>query len=166
MQSIQTYREVVGSPIAEFVRRHPHPFLVHSGGPLRGVDRSKTRGLTVDRLVLEGKPQPAVQESFLVAPIIRRADNDKLITIGVSSSCDVIIDDASLSKQHAWFDHVGGVWRIWDNESVTGTLVNDKPVPRGFPQSLGSGDRITLGFVDLTFLTSQAFYQLVRGLLR
>jgi hypothetical protein len=166
MHSIDSYREVVDGSAADFVRRHPHPFVIHAGGPLRGIDRSKTRGLTVDRLVLEGKPRAAPHEGFLAAPVVCRDPVDTLITIGVSSTCDIVIDDASLSKQHAWFDCVNGSWRIWDNESAAGTLVNDEPVQRAMPRTLRTGDKITLGFVDLTFLTNDAFFQLLRGLLR
>ena len=166
METIGAYRDVVRASLAEFVRANPHPFLVVVGGPLRGIDRSKTRGLTVDRLVLEGSKPPSIADTFLAAPVVCRDPTDTVITVGVSSTCDVIVDDASLSKQHAWLDKTTGGWRIWDNESAAGTLVNDVPLKRGYPQALTSGDKITLGYVDLTFLSNEAFYQLVKGLLR
>jgi pSer/pThr/pTyr-binding forkhead associated (FHA) protein len=149
----------------EFLRVHPYPFLVHTAGTLKGDgDRSQTRGLTVDRIVIEGRPAK-VGDNFLAGEL-RSRDADNVITVGFSSTCDVVINDSSLSKQHAWFEKTAnGSWRVWDNDSLAGTLVNGTPLKAGEPKVLTTGDKITFGYVDATFLTADAFYRLLRGLL-
>ena len=165
MQQIQVYTEDAKLTVDEFVLRHPHPFIVHSGGALKGVDRKQTRGLTVDRIVIEGRPKSRIGDSFVAGELVSR-DSENIITIGLSSTCDVVIDDQSLSKQHAWFERTtNGTWRVWDNDSLAGTQVNDAPIKSGEPKLVGNGDKITFGYVEVTFLTPEAFHRLLRGLL-
>jgi len=165
MQTIHAFGAGAGMTPQQFMERHPNPFVVFAGGALRRIDPGKTRGLTVDRLVIEGSGttrQQTISDSFLVGELVSPGPK---ITIGASADCDLTVNDSSLSKAHAWFDRVGEDWRIWDNDSVSGTQVNGNHVMPGMPTLLVAGDRITLGYVDLTFLTSSGFHQLVRGLL-
>ena len=168
MRVIDAYRDELARPPAEFPQRHPHPFLVYAGGPLRGLAAGKTRGLTVDRFVLEGSPRPSepLSSHFMAASVAPRDPVEKVVTIGVSSTCDIVINDGSLSKQHAWFERASdGRWRIWDNDSVAGTQVNGEMIKPGYPRTLTSDDKLTLGYVELTFLSPDAFYLLIRYLL-
>ena len=167
MQTIHAFGVGAGMTPQEFAERHPNPFVVFTGGALRRIDPGKTRGLTVDRLVIEGSGatrHQAISDSFLVGELLSPVAKQALVTIGASADCDLTVNESSLSKRHAWFDRIGADWRIWDNDSVSGTQVNGKHVMPGMPTLLVAGDRITLGYVDLTFLTSSGFHQLVRGL--
>jgi hypothetical protein len=166
VHTIQAYTASAQLTLGEFVKLYPHPFLVHSGGALRSVDRSQTRGLTVDRIMVEGKAGPPKVSDNFFAGELRSRDGEKIVTVGVSSTCDVVIDDQSLSKQHAWFERTSnGNWRVWDNDSLAGTQVNDKAIEPGEPKIVVTGDKITFGYVDVTFLTPDAFHRLIRGLL-
>lgn len=137
---------------------------------MRRVDPGKTRGLTVDRIVVEGRTPPqrgGVADDFTaVALVARDAARTDIVTVGLSSTCDVQINDQSLSKQHAWFQRDGDRWRLWDNDSVAGTQVNDQALRAGVPRELVAGDRLTFGYVDVTFLPPAAFHRLLGGLLR
>lgn len=164
MQTIHAFGAGAGMTPQQFVERHPNPFVVYAGGSLRRIDPGKTRGLTVDRLVIEASGptrHQTISDNFLVGELVSPGPR---VTIGASSECDLTVNDSSMSKKHAWFDQVGEDWRVWDNDSVSGTQVNGKHVMSGMPTLLVAGDRITLGYVDLTFLTSSGFHQLVRGL--
>ncbi|HEY1554814.1 MAG TPA: FHA domain-containing protein [Kofleriaceae bacterium] len=163
MQPIQVIREVAaGLAQDEFEKRYPDPFLILDAAALRAVDRRLADGKTIDRLVLSG---PASRQGeLLVASLVARNSGERVVTIGTSPQCDISIDDASISKQHAFFDRAGDTWRLWDNDSAAGTFVNDKPVVFNTPRPLTPGDYITLGTVDLTFLTSPLFYGFARQL--
>lgn len=167
MLAIRAYSEAATMEATEFARRYVAPFLVFTGANLRALEPGQTRGLTVDRLVIQPPSRTAaIADGFLVAEITARDPSQRVVTIGASSSCDLTIDDASVSNKHGWFDRAGDQWRIWDNDSATGTHVNGVPVVGGRPHVLAPGDRLTLGYVDLTFLPPDGFHQLVRGLLR
>jgi hypothetical protein len=70
-------------------------------------------------------------------------------TIGRSRSCDIVLDDANVSRQHAEVRPRGGSWTIADLGSTNGVTVNGVRVER--PQTLKPGDRVEVGTTVLTF---------------
>ncbi|MBL9019787.1 MAG: FHA domain-containing protein [Myxococcales bacterium] len=142
---------------------HPHPFLVHASGALTRLDPSRRDELTTDRLMVE-KPRAALQDAMLVAPVVARDIDAGRVTIGVATACDIVLDDASVSKRHAYFTENNGIWLLTDADSSAGTLINNQPLSPNAARELASGDRIALGYVELTFLLPEGFHELVHGL--
>lgn len=70
-------------------------------------------------------------------------------TIGRSRSCDVVLDDANVSRKHAEVRPRGGGWIVADLGSTNGVVVNGVRIERA--QALKPGDRIELGTLVLTF---------------
>jgi hypothetical protein len=70
-------------------------------------------------------------------------------TIGRSRSCDVVLDDANVSRRHAEVRPRGGAWTIADLGSTNGVTVNGARLER--PHTLRPGDRIEIGTTTLTF---------------
>ena len=70
-------------------------------------------------------------------------------TIGRSRSCDVVLADANVSREHAEIRPRGGGWTIADLGSTNGIAVNGARVER--PQTLKPRDRIEIGTTVLTF---------------
>jgi pilus assembly protein CpaF len=64
------------------------------------------------------------------------------LLIGRNSSCDIRIDDLSVSRQHARLVFRDGAWVLQDLQSTNGTLVNGTRVGRC---RLRPGDRLVLG---------------------
>lgn len=160
--------EVERLSAAEFCAAHPHPYFVVSvaAAPLSPVDG--TQGLTIDRVVVPADgaklTQPAGLDDFLAAPIkSQQSSSAKDITIGCSSHCDVRINDTSVSKLHAYLLERTDGWHVEDASSLTGTRVNDLQPGSA---ALESGDRVTIGLVDLVFLQAGELYQLVHQLAR
>ena len=69
--------------------------------------------------------------------------NRTRITIGRSESCDVVISDATVSRNHAVLDRHGNQWRIRDAGSQNGIYLNGIRVRRSTP--VNPGDGIQLG---------------------
>ncbi len=69
--------------------------------------------------------------------------------IGRSRECDVVLDDANVSRRHAELRPSGGSWIIVDLGSTNGVKVNGRPISG--PQSLRSGDTLVLGSSTLVF---------------
>jgi pSer/pThr/pTyr-binding forkhead associated (FHA) protein len=69
--------------------------------------------------------------------------------IGRGLSCDLHLDEGSVSRRHAIVVHRGSGARILDDRSANGTLVNGRRVTQA---DLHNGDVIVLGRVVLRYL--------------
>jgi len=68
-------------------------------------------------------------------------------TLGRSARADVVLDDSSVSAEHARVVRVGRAWVITDLGSTNGTQINGAPVNGEMP--LTANDVVTLGSVRL-----------------
>ena len=71
------------------------------------------------------------------------------VTIGRSSSCDVVLDDANVSRRHAEVRPRGGGWFVADLGSTNGVAVNGTRIEQA--HALRPGDRIEIGTSVMTF---------------
>lgn len=70
-------------------------------------------------------------------------------TIGRSRQCDVVLEDAGVSRRHADIRPGADGWTIADLNSTNGVLLNGRAI-RG-RQPLAPGDRIELGSTEIVF---------------
>lgn len=63
------------------------------------------------------------------------------------------LKDSSVSRLHAVIEQTGGAWRIKDNGSLNGTLVNGQPIQQG---EIQAGDLIRIGEFLLIFCSDDA----------
>jgi len=70
-------------------------------------------------------------------------------TVGRSRECDVILDDAGVSRRHAEIRPGPDGWTVHDLGSTNGLRVNGEDV-RG-ERALCSGDRVELGSTEIVF---------------
>lgn len=71
------------------------------------------------------------------------------VTLGRSSRCDVVLDDANVSRQHAELRPRGGSWVLTDLGSTNGSSVNGRRIDA--PTVVKPGDEIELGTSVMTF---------------
>lgn len=71
-------------------------------------------------------------------------------TLGRGRECDIVFDDATVSKSHARLRLEGGVAAIEDLDSTNGTLLNGARVAG--TAVLHRGDRIGLGTNQIVYL--------------
>jgi adenylate cyclase len=69
-------------------------------------------------------------------------------SIGRANDNDIVLNDFSVSRRHAYLKKEDGVWVIYDNQSTNGVRVNDRLVPRS---SVGDGDQALIGTFLLQF---------------
>ncbi len=69
--------------------------------------------------------------------------------LGRSRDCDVVLDDAGVSRRHARIRPAGAGWTIEDLRSTNGVLLNGEPLRGVHPLQLG--DRIELGTTEIVF---------------
>jgi len=70
-------------------------------------------------------------------------------TIGRSRQCDVVIDDANVSRKHAEVRPRGGAWVITDLGSTNGSSLNGRRIEH--PEVIQPGDEIEIGTSVITF---------------
>lgn len=69
-------------------------------------------------------------------------------SIGRASDNDIVLNDFSVSRRHAYLKRERGEWVLYDNHSTNGIRVNDRHVPNA---SVGSGDHAVIGTFTLSF---------------
>lgn len=81
------------------------------------------------------------------------------ITVGRLDNNDLVVDDASLSRFHAWFHHDErkGVWALADADSKNGTKVAGVAVPKGQKVPLTDGAVVEFGDVAMRFFQPAGF---------
>jgi pSer/pThr/pTyr-binding forkhead associated (FHA) protein len=68
--------------------------------------------------------------------------------IGRIDSCDIVLDDPSVSSRHAQLIHQGGRWKIVNLVSTNGLFINGEKKLTAY---LGNGDNILIGIRHLAF---------------
>ena len=89
-------------------------------------------------------------DARLVSPELGTFLLNRPLSVGRSSSCDIIINGNEVSRRHALINPQAGgaVWLV-DLGSTNGTYRNNRRVTQ--PAELANGDRITLGGITLVF---------------
>jgi pSer/pThr/pTyr-binding forkhead associated (FHA) protein len=151
------------SPV-EFEDRHGPGFLL-----LSAADLNQPTGPMSTEVNIVGIDEPAERTaslSLVVYPL-RRTERSvgHLVTIGRTANNDVVINDISISRFHAFAKQDGGgKMQIQDASSTNGTGVNGIPVAskgHGPASELKAGDSIRLGQVEFTFLDAKALQDFV-----
>jgi hypothetical protein len=70
-------------------------------------------------------------------------------TLGRSRECEIVIDDANVSRRHAELRPRGGAWVVSDLGSTNGTRVNGRQIHG--PEVVRPGDEIEVGSSLITF---------------
>jgi adenylate cyclase len=69
-------------------------------------------------------------------------------TIGRATDNDIVLNDFSVSRRHAYLRKENGVWILRDNQSTNGVRVNERLVPES---PIADGDQVTIGTFRLLF---------------
>ncbi|MBV9818837.1 MAG: FHA domain-containing protein [Solirubrobacterales bacterium] len=98
---------------------------------------------------LEERARSAHHSALLLMDGKRLVVGPAGVTLGRSRRCDVMVDDANVSRAHAEIRPRGGSWVLSDVGSTNGSRLNGQPVEE--PEVLKPGDEIELGTTVLTF---------------
>lgn len=93
---------------------------------------------------LAGSRETGAPEEILLALDWTGATGE--LVVGRHHACDVVLDEASVSRRHVRLVYRDGSWVLQDLESTNGTLVNGSLVGRC---ALRPGDQLVLGYARL-----------------
>ncbi len=77
--------------------------------------------------------------------------DDELITFGRDQSCQVVLAQQAVSRNHARISADGSLYFLEDLGSSFGTSVNGQKLPKGEKRLLRNGDVIAIAQFDVTF---------------
>jgi hypothetical protein len=154
---------------AEFAAAYPYPFLV-GGVPIKPLT-GPTPTLrsddpeTIELLKAPELRQRLAKEPRLVLPVRKvQGSFPSMITVGRTRNNDVVLADPLVSKFHAYFRLLDGAWMLADAGSVNGTRIGEVSLPpKGQPQPVRFGDRVTFGERSLSFLDAAGAWQALRS---
>lgn len=98
---------------------------------------------------LEERAQARTQTALLLLDGRRLVVGPAGATLGRSRQCDVVLNDANVSRQHAELRPRGGSWVLTDLGSTNGSRINGHQVERS--EVVRPGDEIELGATVLRF---------------
>lgn len=78
-----------------------------------------------------------------------------VVSLGRGAANDVVVEDDSVSTQHARLEYLEGGWRIIDLASTNGTYVGGARIAPETPTPLPAGAGFRLGAVQLDFAAEE-----------
>jgi pSer/pThr/pTyr-binding forkhead associated (FHA) protein len=85
------------------------------------------------------------------APSTEVVLDDAVITLGRDKTCQVVLAQQAVSRNHARICQEGTLFFLEDLGSAYGTQVNGKPLPKGEKRLLRNGDVIAIAQYDVRF---------------
>jgi len=143
-----------------FAAAHPNCWLVWEPGAWRppakgGQTLSAPRAPT---------PPPSAGEALAVALMVRAGKPGQL-TVGRERTCDIEINDATLSQLHLLLMQAGPLtWTVRDAGSRNGTWLDGAQLSPGEPRPLRDGQRIQAGQVVLSYYEPAGLFKRLQGL--
>jgi hypothetical protein len=160
----RTLEELLGQLRAGYVLRQP--ILVEIDDPwLAGASGAEsTLSVRMPRLEESEMPEELAGCRFMVVGRRRGLDRTPIaITVGRARTCDVVVDNYSVSKLHATIahDHDRDLYVIADEGSRNGTRIDGNPVDR-VGGALYAGARVSFGAASYLFLDPPTLRKLAR----
>jgi hypothetical protein len=145
---------------ADFVARHRFLFLWGLGRLFPHTDdKLKTQ---LEGVLRDPKAQPL---ELLVHRVRKTTDVDpEMITVGRAPSNDIVIDDSTVSKSHAWFRERGPRLELVDAGSRNGTWVGSLRLPpRGSPVGIPVGQLLRFGLISFRLLDAEGLWRAIKN---
>ena len=134
----------------------PQAGSARTATPHEGAEGEQTGETAALPAVVAAPPQPVFIGQLMLngGPGAGQvfALNKAILTIGRSEACDIVIPDASISRQHAQIIRQEMGWYVQDLGSRNGTSRNGQRLSA--PQRLEDGDTLTIGNIPLRYLAS------------
>ena len=111
-----------------------------------------------------GLSVPAIGGGEPMAVVIEKTKDNafqRRITIGRTGNNDIVLDDASVSRFHAWIEHLDEGWALVDAGSRNGSTVGGRKIAPKATAMLTNGLALRIGALHLTFYSAQGFLDLL-----
>ncbi len=162
----------------DFCLTHPNPILlaaeVRDGRLMKPkvTGRASPNPTMLYTTSVEGaqeidNPDPPIRYMLIRYPIPSAAQEARVqwLTVGRTSMSDLMINDYTISKNHARiYQQAEGEYVLEDVGSTNGTWRNDERLKRGEQAGLEDADTVRFGRQVFTFFMPGSFYDFLIGL--
>ncbi len=111
-----------------------------------------------------GLSVPAIGGGDPMAVVIEKTKDNAFkqrITIGRTANNDIVLDDTSVSRFHAWIEQQNAEWILVDAGSRNGSTLGGKKIAAKAPNQLTNGLVMRIGALQLTYYTAQGFLDML-----
>jgi len=171
MRPIKEYADLfAGVGLTEYVKGSPPSVLVtdilrREFLPIHGQPGDTQERICLSESAEARRPDQRLLKvsAYMVYPLtsVKKAAGAALL-VGCARHCDVRIEEASVSREHAWIAYRGDACYIKDNSSTTGTFINDIRLEPDIERKLAAWHRVRLGRLELTYFDAPEFYRFVK----
>jgi pSer/pThr/pTyr-binding forkhead associated (FHA) protein len=143
----------------EFEPRYPNAWLVWEPGSWRAPPLNASVAET--RLPGSRPPERSGPSDALCFELALKVDRTEPVRIGRAEDNELVIPDATVSREHCLLRRDGDQWHVRASSTVKAMRVAGRDVQAGSETPLASGEALELGEVTLTLLDSKRFHQRV-----
>ena len=139
---------------AAFARAHPHPWLLREPTAWHPTHPEGPRTLLMPATVatvLEGSALAIALE-----PVVRDVPQ---VTLGRSPSCDLVVEEGTVSQVHLLFRQAPDGWTVEDPGSTNGSWLDGVRLEKGVAHRLAEGGRLQAAQVLFTFASSSGLWR-------
>lgn len=86
-----------------------------------------------------------------------------MITVGRTANNDVVLNDVTISRFHAYFKNMGGSWRVCDAGSKNGSALLGNAMEARKEMEIRSGQKVAFGDVETTFYTADELFGVLKS---
>jgi len=137
-----------------FARAHPHPWLLREPTAWHATHPDGNQTWLMPATV--AAPLEGSALAIALEPVVREATQ---ITLGRSPSCDLQIEEGTVSQVHLIFRQVEDGWTVEDAGSTNGTWLDGVRMEKAVPQRLVEGARLQTAQVLFTFASSSGVWR-------
>lgn len=143
-----------------FDARYPHHWLVWEPGSWKAPPLNASVAQTRFPTANPG-PMPLRGDDALCFELKLIAERKEPLRIGRGDASELVISDATVSREHCTMRVSDGRWFVRACEGVKATKVAGALLGPGAERTIASGEQLDLGDVKLTFLDPRRFCERV-----
>ncbi|HUM12917.1 MAG TPA: FHA domain-containing protein [Myxococcaceae bacterium] len=139
---------------AAFARAHPHSWLLREPTAWHATHPDGNQTLLMPAAV--AAPLEGTALAIALEPVVRDATH---VTLGRSPSCDLVIEEGTVSQVHLVFRQVDEAWTVEDAGSTNGSWLDGVRLEKAVAHRLAEGARLQTAQVLFTFASSSGVWR-------
>jgi len=139
---------------AAFARAHPHPWLLREPTAWHATHPDGDQTLLMPPTV--AAPLEGSALAIALEPVVRDGNQ---VTLGRSASCDLVIEEGTVSQVHLVFRQGPDGWTVEDPGSTNGSWLEGVRLEKAVAQRLADGARLQAAQVLFTFASSSGLWR-------